>query len=233
MKRRWKSAVPLFIVTFWFVLMAYFNESIAEKGLVPVFTIITGAVLLSAMVLWAHLGRMSRKTIVVSGFLAVFSALSRIPFAGVPSVQPCTFIIMLSGVGLGPYVGLLVGMATPAISNVVLGHGPWTFWQMVGWGGLGLFSGLFCHLSFEGKKKAILVLLPLGGLLFGLVMDLQSLLTFFEPSWASAAAVIGTGLAFNLVHALANLLLGIFFGPSLLFAFERYRTRYQMEKKSP
>ncbi|GAW71912.1 hypothetical protein C5L28_001251 [Lentilactobacillus parakefiri] len=74
-------------------------------------------------------------------FLAILIALAvagRVPFASIPSVQAASFVIILGGISLGPELGFVVGSATALVSNMFLGQGPWTPWQMFAWGLMGV-----------------------------------------------------------------------------------------------
>lgn len=52
-----------------------------------------------------------------------------------------TSLVILTGISLGCLPGLIVGMLARFICNFFDGQGPWTLWQMLSWGILGLLSG--------------------------------------------------------------------------------------------
>ena len=66
--------------------------------------------------------------------LAAAAAGGRVLFAAIPNVQPVTMIVAVTGVTLGARAGLATGAAAALASNAFLGQGPWTPWQMTGWG---------------------------------------------------------------------------------------------------
>ncbi|WDU83795.1 hypothetical protein [Caloramator sp. Dgby_cultured_2] len=49
--------------------------------------------------------------------MAAMGGVFRIPFAGVPNVQPTTFIVAVSGYTLGSVEGFIVGVLSAFISN--------------------------------------------------------------------------------------------------------------------
>ena len=53
---------------------------------------------------------------------------------------PTTDIVLLSGYALGGAPGFAVGALAGLVSNFWLGQGPWTPWQMAGWGMTGLLG---------------------------------------------------------------------------------------------
>ncbi|MDX6550310.1 MAG: energy-coupling factor transport system substrate-specific component, partial [Gaiellales bacterium] len=69
--------------------------------------------------------------------LAAAAAGGRVLFAFVPNVQPVTIIVAVTGATLGARAGIAAGGAAALLSNTVLGQGPWTAWQMIGWGLVG------------------------------------------------------------------------------------------------
>ncbi len=58
--------------------------------------------------------------------MATFAAVMRIPFAGIMSFQPTTFIVMITGYVYGIQTGFFVGSIAALVSNMFLGQGPWT-----------------------------------------------------------------------------------------------------------
>ena len=68
------------------------------------------------------------------------AALGRVAFAALPNVKPTTDIVLISGYVLGGAPGFMVGAIAALASNLFFGQGPWTPWQMVAWGGVGLFG---------------------------------------------------------------------------------------------
>ena len=69
--------------------------------------------------------------------LAAAAAGGRVLFAFIPNVQPVTIIVAVTGAALGARAGIAVGGAAALVSNAFLGQGPWTPWQMIGWGLVG------------------------------------------------------------------------------------------------
>jgi hypothetical protein len=107
------------------------------------------------LLMWES-GRRPVNTMVISvtATLAALASLGRIVFAAVASVQPATFLVLLSGYVFGSRTGFVVGTMTGLISNFFVGHGPWTLWQMMAWGICGLLGGVL------GKGKSQLTLMP-------------------------------------------------------------------------
>ncbi|RKP44100.1 ECF transporter S component [Cohnella endophytica] len=173
--------------------------------------------------------RKARELMLISVMAAV-ATVSRIPFATLlPGFTPVTFVVIISGVVFGAEAGWMVGAATALVSNMFLGQGPWTPWQMFAWGMAGYTAGLFAHRSSWRRGRLPLAIFGVAwGFLYGWILNV----TLALDQWAqthSWAAVIGkyvTGLPFEIIHASANLFFILVFSPSWIALLERYRKKY-------
>src|SRR6266536_4929959 len=100
--------------------------------------LLVAAALLVAGAAWLDPGLGASKTLALVATLAAAAAGGRILFAAIPGVQPVTVIAVAAGVALGARAGFGVGALAALASNFFLGQGPWTPWQMLGWGACGL-----------------------------------------------------------------------------------------------
>jgi len=62
-----------------------------------------------AFVLEFETAAVSSKEIALIAMLGTISAVLRVPFAAIPNVQPCTYLIICSGYVFGSVVGFTVG----------------------------------------------------------------------------------------------------------------------------
>ena len=99
-------------------------------------TLILGAVIVVGFV-WYERTHPSTRVIALVATLAAMAALGRVAFAALPNVKPTTDIVLIAGYVLGGAPGFMVGAVAALASNLFFGQGPWTPWQMVGWGGVG------------------------------------------------------------------------------------------------
>ena len=76
--------------------------------------------------------------------LAIFGIGGRVLLEPLPNIQPVTVIVLLAGIYYGAPRALALAAIIALVSNVaVLGHGPWTLFQVAGWGTVGLAGALF------------------------------------------------------------------------------------------
>ena len=125
-------------------LLAAFLQK-GEGSFLPALLLAVSGVLL---VLFAGFerSRAGAQAVVLIALLSAVSCAGRVLFAGLPSVQPSSSLIILTGIVFGPQAGFMTGAMTALTSNMLLGQGPWTVWQMSAWGMMGLSSGLLQRL---------------------------------------------------------------------------------------
>ncbi|MGH2855922.1 MAG: prenyltransferase/squalene oxidase repeat-containing protein, partial [Solirubrobacteraceae bacterium] len=98
------------------------------------------AVALAGGFAWYERRRPDARIVALVGTLAALGALGRIAFAAVPNVKPTTDIVLIAGYALGGGPGFAVGALAALSSNFFFGQGPWTPWQMAGWGATGMIG---------------------------------------------------------------------------------------------
>lgn len=170
------------------------------------------------------------KEIAIIATLSAFAAICRLPFAAIPNVQPTTFIVALSGYVFGPYAGFLVGSTTAFVSNIFLGQGPWTPWQMFAWGLVGALSG------FIGRRRpggisviAFSMVCFLYGFMFDWIMNLWHVLGFIKPLTLKAVMLAYlTGLTVDIMHACGNFVFSMIFFEKFHKVLLRSKRRLQV-----
>lgn len=143
------------------------------------------------------------------------ASLGRVIFAVIPQVQPVTALVIIMGSVYGCRRGYVTGALCALVSNLFLGQGPWTLFQMTAWGIVGFGAGLiekgirYCNRTVRTAVYAAYSFF--AGFLFSIITDLLTISYLGEGlGFASAAAVFATGIAFNLGHAIFNVVLILF-----------------------
>ena len=170
--------------------------------------------------------KLSARQISVIVVLATLAGVSRIPFAAWPSVQPTTFVVMMSGFVFGPLAGFVVGLVAALVSNCFLGHGAWTLWQMLGWSLCGLSLGLLGERWPKLSLKWMALVGVLWGLLFGWLTNVWHWLAFVYPlTWESWWATNVLSFGFDLQHGFINGVLVLALGGWCLRLLKKYHQR--------
>ncbi|MBH0229630.1 ECF transporter S component [Halobacillus yeomjeoni] len=163
---------------------------------------------------------MNTYKITLIAMLAALAIAGRIALSQIPNVQPVTAIIILTGFWLGPVAGILMAVLTTFVSNMLLGMGIWTIWQIIAWALIGLGAGILGKYWSRLPVWGLSVYGFVSGLFFGLVISL-TMRSFGQPFLAYYLA----GLPFDINHALSNsafiFVLATVLGP----LFQQYKKR--------
>lgn len=151
---------------------------------------------------------LTTQTLMFVAILIALAVAGRVPFAALPSIQAASFVIIVGGVSLGPELGFVTGSTTALVSNMFMGQGPWTPWQMFAWGLMGLSAGL---IGMTKLKKSLIFMIIFGGVwgfLFGWIMDLWYALQYVSPmTLKSFILAFASSALFDLYHGLSNIAL--------------------------
>lgn len=141
----------------------------------------------------------TRRLIIVS----VMTALS-VTGRFIPLTKPVTALTVITAVYLGGESGFLVGGLSALISNFYFGQGPWTPFQMLSWGLIGLIAGLIAPLL--SKNRLLLIIYGLlSGVVYSFIMDIWTVLWYnggFDITLYAAA--LTTAIPYTVLYALSN-----------------------------
>ncbi len=179
---------------------------------------------------WYERTHPSSRVLALVATLAALAALGRIAFAPLPNIKPTTDIVLLSGFALGGAPGFAVGAVAALASNFVFGQGPWTPWQMGGWGLVGVFGAALGAASGHRLGRwGLAAACAAAGAAYGLLLDFSTWITFVgDHTVRSFLAYSATSLSFNVAHVLGNVVFCLAFGPALVRAIARSRERLQV-----
>lgn len=170
----------------------------------------------------------SSKEIALIAMLGTISAVSRIPFAVIPNVQPCTYLIICSGYVFGPVAGFMVGAITALVSNFFLGQGPWTLYQMFAWGLAGVSAAYLRR--FGLGRISLIIFGAIWGYLYGWIMNTWYWASFIYPLTLKTFLTYQlTSIWFDTFHALGNVVFLGFFGTKTVAILQRFKRRFSIE----
>lgn len=164
--------------------------------------------------------------------LAVMTALAvagRAAFYWAPQFKPVCAIVILTAAAFNAQAGFITGAAAALISNIFFGQGPWTPWQMLGFGLVGFFAGIL----FYDREVKTVPLLAYGFfsvlIIYGLLLDTASLLIYSQDISINALlAMYASGFVFNLIHATATLVFLLLLKKPILSKLSRIKTKYDL-----
>jgi energy-coupling factor transport system substrate-specific component len=184
---------------------------------------------LAAGFAWYERSHPSAKVLALVATLAALAVLGRLAFAPLPNVKPTVDIILISGYVLGGAPGFAVGAVSALASNFFFGQGPYTPWQMVGFGAVGVFGAALARVAGRDLGRWPLALsCGVAGFALGTFLDVSMWMTYSGHSLAELVAVSGRGLPFNLALFFGNVAFCLAFGPMLVRALRRFRARFDI-----
>jgi energy-coupling factor transport system substrate-specific component len=196
--------------------------------------LILGGVLVAGFA-WYEGSRPPSQVVALVAALAALAIVGRIAFAAFPNVKPTTDIVILAGYALGPAPGFAVGGLTALISNLWFGQGPWTPWQMAGWGLCGVYGAILALLSRrEIGRLTLAAACGLAGLAYGALLNFSLMATYGgELSFQRFAALESRAIPFDLAHAIGNVVFALIAGPAMLRMLVRFRERFEWRSRTP
>jgi prenyltransferase beta subunit len=179
---------------------------------------------------WYERSRPSSKELALVATMAALSALGRDAFAALPDVKPTTTMVLICGYAFGAGPGFAVGAVGALASNIFLGQGSWTPWQMIAWAFVGVAGALLGRLTRRRElgRVSLALACALAAELFNLLIDLYSWSVGGTHTFAAYGAWVASALSFDITHVIASFLFGLTFGPALMRMLVRARTRLEI-----
>lgn len=173
--------------------------------------------------------KVNSKEIALVAMLVTVASVLRIPFSIIPSLQPVTFIVIVTGIVFGKDLGFITGTSIALLSNIFLGHGPWTPWQMFSWGIVGYVSGLLNRWNFFNSRKFLLAYCFLWGYFYGWIMNLWFWLAYVYPlNLQSFILANSLSFIFDSIHAVGNLAFALIFYNDLISILKKFKIKYNL-----
>jgi len=160
--------------------------------------------------------------------MVIVAVMTALCFAGrfIPFLKPVAALTIITGLYLSDEAGFLVGSLSAVLSNFYFGQGPWTAFQMLAWGLIGLFAGM---LSKPLLVNRILLLLygALAGLGYSFFMDIWTVLWYNEGfSIKLYAAALVSAIPYTVSYAVSNVLFLYLLAPPFGEKLQRIKVKY-------
>lgn len=159
--------------------------------------------------------------------LCIVASFGRVVFNFIPQVQPVTAIVIISGITFGPQTGFMSGALSALISNMYLGHGPWTPWQMLAWGTVGALAGLLGKSKIVKHPAVYCTYGFLAGFLYSMITDVLTISTLGQALNPGIVLIVfATGIVFNISHSVGNVIFLLLLFGTFNRKLERIKTKY-------
>ncbi len=195
--------------------------------------LVIGMVILAGFA-WYERSRPPAQVVALVAALAALAIAGRIAFAAFPNVKPTTDIVIFAGYALGGAPGFAVGALAALVSNFWFGQGPWTPWQMAGWGLCGVLGALLALGTRNAGRLALAATCGFAGILYGALLNFSLMATYGgDLSWRHFLVLEGRAIPFEIAHVLGNVVLALVAGPAMVRMLVRFRQRFEWERGAP
>ena len=163
----------------------------------------------------------TRRMVIVSVMIAL-SVVGRF----IPFFKPVTALTILTAIYLGGEAGFMTGAFSALISNFYFGQGPWTPFQMLGWGLVGLAAGALAK-PLKKSRVFLLIFGVLSGAVFSAIMDVWTVMWYnegFDTSLYLSAML--TALPHTALYAVSNFIFLFFLAKPFGEKLERIKIKY-------
>jgi len=190
--------------------------------------LILGVVLLGGFA-WYERSRPPSQVVALVAALAALAIAGRIAFAAFPNVKPTTDIVIFAGFALGAAPGFAVGALAALVSNFWFGQGPWTPWQMAGWGLCGVLgAGLAAVGGRNIGRLALAAVCGAAGIAYGALLNFSLMATYGgDLSLERFLVFQSRAIPFDAAHAIGNVVFALIAGPAMVRMLMRFRERFE------
>ncbi|HEU4707112.1 MAG TPA: prenyltransferase/squalene oxidase repeat-containing protein [Solirubrobacterales bacterium] len=183
---------------------------------------------------WYERSRPPSQVVALVAALAALAIAGRIAFAAFPNVKPTTDIVVFAGYALGGAPGFAVGALTALVSNFWFGQGPWTPWQMAGWGLCGVLGAALALGLRDASRLALASTCGFAAIFYGALLNFSLMATYGgDLSWRRFWLLEGRAIPFEVAHFAGNVVLALVAGPAMVRMLTRFRERFEWRRGAP
>lgn len=195
--------------------------------------LILAAVLIGGFA-WYERSRPPAQVIALVAALAALAVAGRVAFVAIPNVVATTDIVLFAGYALGAAPGFAVGALAGLVANLWLGQGPWTPWQMAGWGLCGVFGAMLALRRRDVGRLGLAAACGAAAVAYGALLNFSLMATYGgQLSLDRFLALQASALPFDAAHALGNVTLALVAGPAMVRMLIRFRERFEWQRRAP
>lgn len=222
-----QSRKYLIIVSVLILIMLFLSIAVFHSHSYVLLSLLIIASIMIPFFARFEMRQITGREVVILAMLAAIAAIGRVPFASLPSIQPTSFVIIITGLVFGAESGFIVGAVAAIVSNVFLGQGPWTPWQMFAWGAMGMTAGLLRNTWLMKKMWGLSIFGFVWGYLFGWFMNMWIIVSNLESfSWEYFIGIYISSFYFDLAHGLSNVFFIVVFSAGWKKILERFKRKY-------
>lgn len=160
--------------------------------------------------------------------LVIVSVMTALCIVGrfIPFFKPITALTVFTAIYLGAESGFLTGALAAVLSNFYFGQGPWTPFQMLAWGLIGLVAGYLAE-PLKRSRTLLLIYGVLSGAAYSLVMDVWSVMWYGGGfHWNLYLTSVIAALPHTLLYSVSNFVFLWFLAKPFGEKLQRVKIKY-------
>jgi len=160
--------------------------------------------------------------------MVIVAVMTALCFAGrfIPFLKPIAALTIITALYLGGEAGFLVGALSAVLSNFYFGQGPWTAFQMLAWGLIGLFAGIFSEKLLK-SSTLLLIYGAMTGIAYSFIMDIWTVLWYNQGfNMKLYAAALVSAIPYTVSYAVSNVLFLYLLAPPFGEKLQRIKIKY-------
>jgi energy-coupling factor transport system substrate-specific component len=139
--------------------------------------------------------------------------------------------VIFAGYALGAAPGFAVGALAALVSNFWFGQGPWTPWQMAGWGMCGIIGAALALGTRNVGRLTLAATCGLAGIMYGALLNFSLMATYGgDLSLERFGVLAARAVPFDAAHAIGNVVFALLAGPAMVRMLSRFRERFEWER---
>jgi len=225
----YRHLVAILVICVAVPMTLYFGTHFLGSRKYAIISILVIAEIILPFILMFEGRKPQAREVVLIAVLCAIAVTGRVVFFMLPQFKPVIALVIISGVAFGSETGFLVGAVSMLASNILVGQGPWTPWQMFAMGIIGFLAGAFFS---EGVFKHNRLLLCLYGaisavIIYGGLMNPSYVIMYNDNvTMQMILATYTTGLPYDLVQAISTIFFLWFISKPMLEKLNRIKIKY-------
>lgn len=161
--------------------------------------------------------------------LVSITVVGRLALTYIPNVQITTTMVIITSFLFSPLQAVMVVIASTLLTNIILGMGIWTLWQIAAWSVIGFMSGVIGKFHNKIPLKVLSLYAGFCGMLYGFMISIPASKVVTNNFWAYYLV----GLPFDISHSISNVLFFFVFYPLFFRLFKgKVKEIRDLEKKN-
>lgn len=163
--------------------------------------------------------------VVLIALMCALGVCGRMIFAPIQFFKPVSATVIICGMYFGSVSGLWCGIMTAVISNAYFMQGPWTLFQMLAWGLIGLLAGLL-EKTLKKHGTYLILFSVLAAILYSAVMDLWTVLSLGSFTLSAYLTTLAASMPVCLIYMVSNCIFIILLHPVFKRTINRIKKKY-------